>query len=82
MIGNFDSSRWYVDATPTLTWAGLDYILRHNQPELVISGINRDENVGFFAVSSGTVSAVVAALNRGTPAIAISAGVSMWISVQ
>jgi 5'/3'-nucleotidase SurE len=75
-VVNYDTNRWYVDATPTVTtWAGLDYILRDNKPDLVISGINRGENIGVFAVSSGTVSAAVAALNRGIPAIAISAGV-------
>jgi 5'/3'-nucleotidase SurE len=74
-VVNYDTNRWYVDATPTVTtWAGLDYILKESKPDLVISGINQGENVGLFAVSSGTVSAAVAALNRGVPAIAISAG--------
>ncbi|KYC43842.1 hypothetical protein WA1_01420 [Scytonema hofmannii PCC 7110] len=76
-VVNYDSRRWYVDATPTVTtWAGLDYILKDNKPDLVVSGINQGENVGLFAVSSGTVSAAVAALNRGVPAIAISAGIN------
>ncbi len=76
-VVNYSSHRWYVDATPTVTtWAGLDYILKDNKPDLVVSGINQGENVGLFAVSSGTVSAAVAALNRGVPAIAISAGIN------
>jgi 5'/3'-nucleotidase SurE len=76
-VVNYDTNHWYVDATPTVTtWAGLDYILKENKPDLVISGINQGENVGLFAVSSGTVSAAVAALNRGVPAIAISAGIN------
>ncbi|MUG94277.1 5'/3'-nucleotidase SurE [Scytonema sp. UIC 10036] len=76
-VVNYDTHRWYVDATPTVTtWAGLDYILKDNKPDLVVSGINQGENVGLFAVSSGTVSAAVAALNRGVPAIAISAGIN------
>jgi len=75
---NYEPNKWYVDSTPTIaTWAALDYILRNEQPDLLVSGINQGENVGNTAVSSGTVSAAVAALYRGVPAIAVSAGINL-----
>lgn len=75
---NYEPNKWYVDSTPTIaTWAALDYILRNDQPDLVVSGINQGENVGSTAISSGTVSAAVAALYRGVPAIAVSAGINL-----
>lgn len=77
-VVNYDTKKWYVDGTPTVTViAGLNYILRDNPPDLVISGINPGENIGRTAVSSGTVSAAVAAVNRGVPAIAVSLGINL-----
>ncbi|QEI43442.1 3-phytase [Dolichospermum sp. UHCC 0315A] len=75
-------NKWYVDGTPIVaTWAGLDYILPSQEnlakPDLVISGINEGENVGFDAISSGTLSAAVTALQNGIPAIAVSAGINL-----
>lgn len=77
-VVNYDTNQWYVDGTPTVTvLAGLNYILRDNPPDLVISGINPGENLGRVANSSGTVSAAVAALNQGVPAIAVSLGIDL-----
>lgn len=77
-VENFAPNQWFVDGSPTVTtWAGLDFILGGDPPDLVISGINEGENVGLGAVSSGTVSAAVAALHRGIPAIAVSAGIDL-----
>jgi len=77
-IVNVEEDKWYVDAgVRTTTWAGLDFILDGEAPDLVISGINEGENIGpGGAVSSGTVSAAVTALLRDVPAIAISGGIS------
>jgi 5'/3'-nucleotidase SurE len=78
-VTEFSANQWYVDAgVRTTTWAGLDYVLQGEKPDLVISGINEGENIGpGGAVSSGTVSAAVTALLRGVPAIAISAGIDL-----
>ena len=83
-VVEFDGAKnkWYVDGTPVVaTWAGLDYILPSQEnlakPDLVISGINEGENVGFDAISSGTLSAAVTALQSGIPAIAVSAGINL-----
>ncbi|MEM6403540.1 MAG: 5'/3'-nucleotidase SurE, partial [Cyanobacteria bacterium P01_D01_bin.116] len=78
-ITNVEGDKWYVDAgVRTTTWAGLDFVLDGEQPDLVISGINAGENIGpGGAVSSGTVSAAVTALLRGVPGIAISGGLDL-----
>lgn len=44
------------------------------QPDLVVSGVNEGQNVGPLAVASGTVGAARAAIRRGVPAVAGSAG--------
>ncbi|MEB3148202.1 MAG: 5'/3'-nucleotidase SurE, partial [Sphaerospermopsis sp.] len=83
-VSEFDpaNNKWYVDGTPVVTtWAGLDYILPNQEqlakPDLVISGINEGENIGLDAISSGTLSAAVTALQNGIPAIAVSAGINL-----
>lgn len=43
------------------------------KPDLVLSGPNDGNNVGLVINSSGTVGATVSALNKGIPAIALSA---------
>jgi 5'/3'-nucleotidase SurE len=82
-VVNYAPSKWYVDGTPvTTTLAALDSILKTTPPDLVISGINRGENTGNTAVSSGTVSAAIAAIQKGIPAIAISAGIDRAEAAQ
>jgi 5'/3'-nucleotidase SurE len=77
-VVNYAENQWYVDGTPVVTTlAALDAILQNTPPDLVISGINRGENVGFTATSSGTVGAAIAAIQKGIPAIAISAGIRL-----
>jgi len=46
------------------------------EPDLVVSGINTGQNVGPLAYVSGTVGAARAAVRRGIPAIAGSAGLT------
>ncbi len=76
-VTEFRPGDFNVDGTPvTTTLAGLDFLLADALPELVVSGINEGQNVGDVATSSGTVSAVVTAILRDVPAIAISAGLN------
>lgn len=73
----FAPGNFAVDATPTTTvLTALDAILTgEDTPDLVVSGTNEGANVGPIAISSGTVSAAVAALRLSDlPAIAISTG--------
>lgn len=64
---------WSVDATPaSVTAVGLTVVLENDPPDLVISGINRGENIGRAAWYSGTLGAAREAVLRGLPAIALS----------
>ncbi len=67
------ATAWSVDGTPaSVTAAGLTVVLKEDPPDLVISGINRGENVGRAAWYSGTLGAAREAVMRGLPAIALS----------
>jgi 5'-nucleotidase len=64
---------WAVAATPSTTVAvGLDALLAHDPPDLVVAGINRGENSGRIAWYSGTVAAARQAVLMGTPGVALS----------
>jgi len=64
-----------VSASPfECTLVGLQKMTGGDAPDLVISGINRGDNVGTGTNTSGTVSAAVAAIRKGVPAIAVSLG--------
>jgi 5'-nucleotidase len=64
---------WSVDATPaTVARVGLTALLADNRPELVVSGINRGENDGLGAWTSGTVAVAREGAYEGIPSIAVS----------
>ncbi len=44
------------------------------EPDLVVSGVNKGQNIGPLAAVSGTVGAARTAIRRGIPAVAVSAG--------
>ena len=77
-LAGFDDI-YYVDATPyAATLFGIDIAAQHvwhKNPDLVISGPNYGNNTGLLNNSSGTVNAALIAINRGIPAIAVSAAV-------
>ena len=64
---------WAVDATPaSVTAVALTVVLEQDPPELVVSGINRGENIGRAAWYSGTIAGAREAVLRDLPAIALS----------
>ena len=64
---------WSVDATPATTArVGLAFLLAEDPPDLVVSGINKGENVGRIAWYSGTVGAAREAVLAGSTAVAFS----------
>jgi 5'-nucleotidase len=75
-----DSHIWYYNGTPaTQVFVALDYVLprvaNFTVPDLVLSGPNFGLNLGpFLYTISGTIGATYAAIERGLPAIAFSAG--------
>ena len=72
----FTADAQTVSASPfESTLVGLQLLTGKQAPDLVISGINRGENVGAVINNSGTVNAAVAAIRNGVPGIAVSLGV-------
>jgi 5'-nucleotidase len=74
----FGPDYFYVDGTPVMaTLYGIDIVAAKRwgrAPDLVLSGPNEGQNIGSIVVTSGTVSNVQYAADRGIPAIALSAG--------
>lgn len=74
-VTEFSPGNYYVDGRPGVaTRAAIDTLFADNPPDLVISGTNKGDNTGESENISGTVNGAVAALDRGIPAIAVSAG--------
>lgn len=72
----FTAASQTVSASPyESTLVGLQMLQGEKAPDLVITGINRGENVGATSTLSGTVNATVAAIHSGVPAIAVSLGI-------
>lgn len=64
---------WSVDATPaTVARVGLTALLVDDLPDLIVSGINRGENDGLGAWTSGTVAVAREGALAGIPAVAVS----------
>lgn len=76
-VGKDEPYIHYVDSTPVAALLyGLDVLAAERwgkAPDLVISGPNEGNNTGQVNPSSGTVSNAVYAINRGLPALAVSA---------
>ncbi len=67
------ATTWSVAATPaTVVKIGLSALLADDPPDMVVSGINRGENVGRSAWYSGTVGAAREAALAGVTAVALS----------
>ena len=67
---------WWVEGTPSdSVRVGLQLIMKDAAPDLVVSGTNTGQNLSRMATSaSGTISAALAAMWAGVPAIAVSTG--------
>ncbi len=69
--------QFYVDASPAAALLyGVDIQAQRiwgQFPDLVVSGPNEGNNLGILTPHSGTLGATVTALNKGLPAIAVSA---------
>ena len=64
-----------VNGTPAdAVLLGIKVLMAGHPPDLVISGVNRGENLGAVAHISGTVGAAMEAATLGLPAIAVSLG--------
>ncbi len=64
---------WMVDGTPAdCVKLAVEYLLKANPPDLIISGINRGPNLGNDVLYSGTVSAAIEGFFCQIPSIALS----------
>ena len=64
---------WSVDATPaTVARVALSALLVEDPPDLIVSGINRGENDGLGAWTSGTVAVAREGSYDGIPSLAVS----------
>ena len=64
---------WSVDATPaTVARVALTALLKDDRPDMVVSGINRGENDGLGAWTSGTIAVAREGAYAGIPALAVS----------
>jgi 5'-nucleotidase len=76
-----DPNVYWIDTTPAgsalygIDVAALERFGR--APDLVVSGPNFGGNTGFITNTSGTVNAALMAINRGVPAVAVSAAEPM-----
>jgi 5'-nucleotidase len=67
------TTAWSVDATPaTVARIALTALLVDDPPALIVSGINRGENDGLGAWTSGTVAVAREGALAGIPAVAVS----------
>jgi 5'-nucleotidase len=65
--------RYCVTGTPTdAVMMGLAHVMKDSPPDLVLSGVNRGENLGEDVTYSGTCSAAMEGALAGIPAIALS----------
>ncbi|WP_406858355.1 MULTISPECIES: 5'/3'-nucleotidase SurE [unclassified Alsobacter] len=68
-----DERRFAVKGTPTdCVIMGVRHILKDRKPDLVLSGVNKGQNVAEDVTYSGTVAAAIEATILGIPAVALS----------
>jgi 5'-nucleotidase len=65
--------RFAVSGTPTdCVLLGLEHLIEGARPDLVLSGVNRGQNIADDVTFSGTIAAAMQGMQLGIPAIALS----------
>ena len=73
LVNNKNVAAYHCNCSPALIVRhSLRTILKNSMPDLIISGINYGENLGFNITSSGTVGAALEGASFAIPGIAIS----------
>jgi 5'-nucleotidase len=73
MIAELGPRRFAAEGSPAdCVLAGLYDVMQGQQPDLVLSGVNRGNNAGENVLYSGTIGAAMEAALQGLPAIALS----------
>ncbi|MGO4337711.1 5'/3'-nucleotidase SurE [Labrys sp. KB_33_2] len=72
-LRRIEEKRYAVSGTPTdCVLMGVQHLLKGQQPDLVLSGVNRGQNVAEDVTYSGTVAAAMEGTVLGVPSIALS----------
>ncbi len=72
-VSKHAEQRFAVHGTPAdATFLGLHDLIEGDKPDLVLSGVNRGQNLADDVSVSGTVAAAIQAMKMGVPAIALS----------
>jgi 5'-nucleotidase len=67
------SKRFAVSGTPTdCVLLGVDHLIEGPKPDLVLSGVNRGQNIAEDVTFSGTIAGAMQGMQLGIPAIALS----------
>jgi 5'-nucleotidase len=70
--------RFAVTGTPTdCVLLGVDHLIEGAKPDLVLSGVNRGQNLAEDVTFSGTIAGAMQAMQLGIPAIALSQAAGM-----
>ena len=65
--------RFAITGTPTdCVLLGVDYLIEGAKPDLILSGVNRGQNLAEDVTFSGTIAAAMQGMQLGIPAIAMS----------
>ncbi len=73
MVRKLEAKRFSVDGTPSdACFLGIHDLVEGAPPELVLSGVNRGQNLADDVTVSGTIAAAMQAMKMGVPAIALS----------
>src|SRR6185295_15206596 len=65
--------RFAVSGTPTdCVLLGIDHLVEGARPDLVLSGVNRGQNIAEDVTCSGTIAGAMQGMQLGIPAIALS----------
>lgn len=73
IVNEKNISAYHIEASPAMAVQhAYNVLFNERKPDLVVSGINYGENLGWDSMLSGTVGAAFQGAASGTPAIAVS----------
>ncbi len=78
-VRRLDPKRFAIDGTPTdCVLLAIQELIDGAKPDLVLSGVNRGQNLGEDVTLSGTVAGAIEGMALGVPAIALSQALSLF----
>ena len=78
-VRRLDPKRFAIDGTPTdCVLLAIQELIEGAKPDLVLSGVNRGQNLAEDVTLSGTVAGAIEGMALGVPAIALSQALSLF----